>query len=135
MEQAIGRPRVASAYAWLISLAALVVVVQGFLFAAFYSEAEKGFLDAHAAVADISLLVVALIITPLAFLARFPRNLRMGWLTLALAVLWLAQHSTGFELENTRWLEMIHIPLGLGIFGLALYLAGKAHRTVSRRGS
>ena len=41
MEQVTGRPRVAKAYAWLISLAALVVVVQGFLFAAFYSEAEK----------------------------------------------------------------------------------------------
>ena len=29
MEQVTGRPRVAKAYAWLISLAALVVVVQG----------------------------------------------------------------------------------------------------------
>ena len=133
MDQAIGRPRIATAYAWLISLAALTVVVQGFLFSAFYSEAEKGFLDAHGVVADISLLVVALIITPLAFLARFPKSMRIGWLTLALAVLWFGQHTIGYEIEDTRWIEQIHIPLGLIIFGLALYLTAKAHRQISGR--
>ena len=74
MEQSIGRPRVARAYAWLIALATLMVVVQGFLFAGFYAQAEKGFIDVHSLVADISLIVVVLIITPLAFLARFPRE-------------------------------------------------------------
>ena len=43
----------------------------GILIAGFYSEGEKGFIDVHAAVADISLLVVVLIVTPLSFLARF----------------------------------------------------------------
>ena len=133
MEQAIGRPRLAKAYAWLISLAALTVVVQGFLFSAFYSEAEKGFLDAHGVVADSSLLVVGLIITPLAFLARFPKAMRIVWLTLALAVLWFGQWAIGYEIENARWVEMIHIPLGLTIFGLALYLTGKAHGVVRGR--
>jgi len=109
------------------------VVVQGFLFSAFYSEAEKDFLDAHGIVADISLLVVVLIITPLAFVARFPRNLRMGWLTLDLAVLWFVQYILGYSIENDRWIEMIHIPLGLIIFGLALYLTAKAHGAVRGR--
>ena len=133
MDQAIGRPRVATAYAWLISLAALTVVVQGFLFSAFYSEAEKGFLDAHGSVADISLLVVGLIITPLAFLARFPKAKRIGWFTLALALLWFGQWAIGWEIENARWVEQIHIPLGLIIFGLALYLTAKAHGLVKGR--
>ena len=133
MEQAIGRPRVARAYAWLIALATLTVVVQGFLFAGFYSEADKGYIDIHASVAVIPLIVVVLIITPLAFLARFPRGLRTGWLTLILAVLWFAQHSIGFGIDDERWLAMIHIPLALLIFGLALYLTGKAHRALRGR--
>ena len=133
MEQTIGRPRVARAYAWLITLATLTVILQGFLFAAFYSEGERDFITIHSRVADISLLVVVLIITPLAFFARFPRGLRMGWLTLVLAVMWFAQHSTGFLIEDTRWLEMIHIPLALLIFGLPLYLTGKAHRALRGR--
>ena len=95
MEQAIGRPRVARAYVVLIALATLAVVVQGFLFAASYSEGKRDFINVHAAVADISLLVVVLIITPLAFLARFRTGRRIGCLTLTLAVLWFVQHSFG----------------------------------------
>ena len=130
MDQAIGRPRVASAYAVLIALAALQVIVMGFLFAGFYSEGNRGFIDAHAAGADISLLVVVLIVTPLAFLARFRKDRRIGWLTLTLAVLWFVQHSLGYGLEDVRWLEMIHIPLAFVIFGLAFYLTGRAHRAL-----
>ena len=134
MEQTIGRPRVARAYAWLIALATLTVILQGFFFAAFYSEGEKGFLDAHARGADISMIVVVLIVTPLAFLARFPRGLRIGWLTLVLAVMWVAQHTIGLSIEaDGRWFEMIHIPLALLIFGLALYLTGKAHKALKGR--
>ncbi len=100
MEQAIGRPRVARAYALLIALATLQVVVQAFLFAGFYSKGEKGFITAHAVGADISLLVVVLIVTPLAFLARFRRDRRIGWLTLTLAVLWFVQHSLGYGIRG-----------------------------------
>ncbi len=74
MEQPIRWPRVARAYAVLIALVPVTVVLQGFLFAGFYSEGEKGFLNVHGAVADISLLVIVLIVTPLAFLARFRRD-------------------------------------------------------------
>ena len=133
MEQAIGRPRVARAYVVLIALATLAVVVQGFLFAAFYSEGERDFIDVHAAVADISLLVVVLIITSLAFLTRFRRDRRIGWLTLTLAVLWFVQHSLGYGIVDARWLEMIHIPLALLILGLALYLTDRAYRALKGR--
>ena len=83
--------------------------------------------------ADISLIVVVLIVTPLAFLARFRKDRRIGWLTLTLAVLWFVQHSLGYGLEDARWLEMVHIPLGLLIFGLALYLTGQAYRALKGR--
>ena len=132
-QQDIRRPRVARVYAVLIALATLMVVVQAFLFAAFYSEGDKEFIDVHARVADISLLVVVLIVTPLAFLARFRRDRRIGWLTLVLAVLWFVQHSLRFGIEDERWLEMIHIPLGLVIFGLALYLTGRTYTALWRR--
>ena len=134
MEQAIGRPRIARAYTTLIALATLTIVVQGFLFAAFYNEGKRGFIDVHSLVADISLLVVVLIITPVAFLARFRRDRRIGWLTLILAVLWFAQYAVGFGIEEyVRWLEMIHIPLAFLIFGLALYLSGGAYRALKGR--
>ena len=32
----------------------------------------------------------------------------------------------GFIIEDVRWLEMIHIPVAFVIFGLPLYLTGKA---------
>ena len=101
------------------------------MFAVFYSEGGKtGFIDAHAVGADISLLVVVLIVTPLAFLARFRRTRRIGWLTLVLAVLWFVQHSLGYGIADFRWLDMIHIPLALVIFGLALYLTDRAYRAL-----
>ena len=82
MDQSIGRPRVARVYLVLIALATLQVIVQAFLFAGFYSEGGKtSFLDAHGVGADISLVTVVLVVTPLAFLARFRRSRRIGWLT------------------------------------------------------
>ena len=77
MDQPIGRLRVARTYVALIALTPLAVIAQGILFAAFYSEGGKrGYLDAHAVVADISLIIVVLILTPVAFLARFRRYRR-----------------------------------------------------------
>ena len=134
MEQPIGRPRVAWAYAALIALTPLTVIVQGISFAAFYSEGGKtGYIDVHSAVADISLLVVVLIVTPVAFLARFRRSRRIGWLTLTLAVLWFVQHSLGYGIIDARWISTIHIPLALLIFGLALYLTDRVYRALKGR--
>jgi hypothetical protein len=133
MKQGAGRRRVALAYAGLISLVTLIVILQGILFAVFYSEADRGFLDAHGAVGFISMLLVALILTPLGFLARFPKGLRIEWLTLLLAVLWIAQMFIGTGIQDERSLSIVHIPLALVVFGLSFYLTGKAHRALKGR--
>ena len=134
MEQTIGRPKVARAYAWLIVLTPLAVIVQGILFAGFYSEAEKGLLDAHGMFGQILGIAIVVILTPLAFLARFPRRLRSGWWTLGLGVLWIIQAEVlGYGIEDVGWLEMVHIPLAFIIFGLALYLTWRAHRALAGR--
>ena len=133
MEQTIGRPRVARTYAWLITLSALVVVVQGFLFSGFYSEGEKGYIDTHGILGELAGYVVVIMI-PLAFLARFPRHLRIGWLTVLLAVLWNVQaHLLGYGIEEWSWFEMIHIPTAFLILALALYLTGRAHKALKGR--
>ena len=51
-------------------------------------------------------------------------------LTLTLAVLWFVQHSLGYGIADARWIETIHIPLALVIFGLALYLTDRAYRAL-----
>ena len=134
MEQNIGRPKVARAYAWLIVLVPLAVIAQGGLFAGFYSEAEGGFLDAHSIVADILGIAILVILTPLALLARFSQRLSTGWWTLGLALVWNIQgHVFGYGIADVGWFEMVHIPLAFIIFGLALYLTQHAHRALARR--
>lgn len=133
-EGTIGRPKVARVYAWLIVLVPVAVIVQGFLFSRFYSEAEGGSLDAHGLVGEILGIAILVIITPLAFLARFPRRLGMGWWTLGLAVVWNIQaHVFGYGIEDVEWFEMVHVPLALIIFGLGLYLTWYAHRALAGR--
>ena len=133
MEQTIGRPKVARTYAWLMVLVPLAVIVQGILFAGFYSEAEGRLMDAHGLFGEILGIVILVILTPLAFLARFPRRMRVGWRTLVLAVIWNIQaHVFGFGIEDVGWFEMVHVPLALIIFGVALYLTQQAHRALGR---
>ena len=79
-------------------------------------------------------IAIVVILTPLAFLARFPRRLRAGWWTLGLSVVWLIQaHVLGYGIEDVGWLEMLHVPLAFIILGLALYLTWQAHRALTRR--
>ncbi len=73
--QTIGRPRVAQAYVWLTALVATIVFIQGGLFAGFYSEGESGLIDAHQWVGEISGYIAVVVLIPLAFVARFPREL------------------------------------------------------------
>jgi hypothetical protein len=129
MNQSIGRPWAARLYAWLIALAALVIVVQALLFGGFYSQGGN-WMEGHLYLGRISTFVVVAILTPLGFLARFPREIRVGPLTVALAVLWLVQTSLGDAMDFARWFVVIHIPLAFILFGLALWLAGKAHQAV-----
>lgn len=131
MEQTIGRRRVALTFAWLIALVTLLVVVQGFLFAGFYSEGERGFIDIHGILGQLIGLVLLVILIPLAFLARFPRGMRIGWWTVLLAVLWNVQaHVLGFGIEEIRWFEMIHIPFAFLILGLGIFVTFKAYGTL-----
>ncbi len=135
MAQTIGRPRVASAYAWVVGLLVLVVVAQGLTFAGFYSELKISFLDAHGHMGTISGIIVLFVLTPLGFLGRFPKEWQLGWLTLILAILWNVQgHVFGFGIEDERTLEMVHIPVAFLIFGLALHLFGRTWRLLLRRG-
>ena len=134
MQETIGRPKVARAYAWLIALTPLVIVVQGILFGGFYSRTEVDFLDAHGMLGEISGGIILIILTPLAFLARFPRRLGLGWWTLGLGILWNVQaHLFGYGIEDVKWFEMIHIPLAFIIFGIALYLTWSCHKGLASR--
>ena len=136
MASTIGRPRVARAYAWIVAVSALVVVAQGLTFAGFYSRAQISFLDAHGQMGTISGIIVLLVLTPLGFLSRFPSGWRMGWLTLALGILWNAQaHVFGYGIEDERTLVMVHIPVAFLVFGLALHLSGRTWRMLLGRGA
>ena len=123
MEATVGRRWMALTYNSLIALISLSVIVQGFLFSGFYAKAKLGFIDAHGDLGSAIGLILIVILIPLAFLAKFPGRMRIGWWTVFLAVLWNVQaHVLGFGIEDTRWLAMIHIPVAFVILGLGLYL-------------
>lgn len=131
MTNGVARPRAASAYAWLMALAALTVIAQALLFGGFYWEGGE-WIRAHLQLGRISTSLVVAVITPLAFIAGFPRQLRITRMTVVLAVLWLLQTGLGDAMDSARWLVIIHVPLAFVIFGLALLLTGKAHRALQR---
>ena len=134
MKGTIGRPRVARAYASLIGLAPLVVLIQGILCGGFYSRTELDFLNVHGMLGEISGGVMLIILTPLAFFALFPRRPGLCWWTLGLAVLWNIQaHVFGSGISYVRWFEMIHIPLAFIIFGIALFLTWSSHKGLASR--
>ncbi len=127
MNDVIGRPQAAAVYVWLTGLATFEVVVQGFLFSGFYSKANRDWLDVHGIAGELTGYVVVLLLIPLGFLAKFPQRFRIGWLTVLLAVAWNVQaHVFGYGIEDTRWFEMVHIPLAFGVLLLALYLTVRA---------
>jgi hypothetical protein len=117
-----------------MAVVSVSVVVQGFLFSAFYSGEGAGFRDAHGVYGSLIGLLLLVILIPPAFLATFPGRMRIGWWTVGLAVVWNVQaHLIGFSIGNARWLEMIHIPLAFLILGLGIYLAGKAFFVLRER--
>jgi heme A synthase len=136
LTESIGRPRLARAFAWLISIYPLLVILQSLFFALFYSQ-DPDWIDIHAVFGDISTIVLVLIALPLAFFSRFPRESRIVLLTVILAVLWIVQLVLGYTItENTdnRWLASLHIPNAFILFGLGIAIAARAHRLVFRRG-
>ena len=128
IEAKAGRPKAAQIYVLGIGLAGLVVIVQGIMFGGFYS-GRGNLLNVHEELGSISGIGVLVIVTPLGFLAKFPKEWRIGWLTLVLGVLWNIQaHVFGYGIKDERTLEMVHIPVAFLIFAMALYLAGKTYK-------
>ena len=131
MDNRIGRPRAGMVYAWLMGLATLEVIVQGFLFSGFYSQGESVFLDIHGIAGEMTGYIVLVVLIPLGFLAKFPRRLQIGWFTVLLAFLWNLQgHVFGYGIEDVRWFEMVHILLAFGALLLALYLTVQARNAI-----
>jgi hypothetical protein len=86
----IGRPRVAVAYIWITFFVSGTVFIQGFLFGAFYSGRGADYIQFHGWVGeDAAFITIVLVV--LAFWARFPGELRVGWWTLGWSILWNVQ--------------------------------------------
>ena len=131
MERSPGRPQLARAFTWLISLTPFLVILQAFLFGGFYNKLNSDLIDAHQAVGLLSMILVVLLAI-LAYFARFPRESRIVHLAIALALLWIIQWVLGSVASNeARWVVILHVPMGLFVFGFALLVAGKTHRTLA----
>ena len=131
MERSPHRPQLARAFAWLISLTPLLVILQAFLFGGFYEKFNSDLIDAHQAVGFISMILVV-VLAFLAYFARFPRESRVLHLAIALALLWIIQWLLGgITTDEARWVAILHVPNGLLVFGLALLLAARTHRTLA----
>ena len=133
MHDSIGRPQAARVYAWLVTLSALTVILQGFLFSGVYSKGAANYLDVHLFVGRISVVVVVVALNGLAHRAQYPRRMKMLGLTVALSAMWVAQNFLGELIVDTRWVAMLHIPLGMLILALAVVLTGRAHRALAGR--
>lgn len=119
------------AYAMLMPLAALSVVVQAILFAGRYSEGQSWYLTAHMHVGSASLLIVVVCLG-LAIFGKFPQATRILPLTGILVALWLGQYLLGEYADKVRWLSFLHIPLAFLVFGLAVMLSGRSHRLMAQ---
>lgn len=119
----IGRPRVAVAYIWITFFVSGTVFIQGFLFGAFYSGRGADYIQFHGWVGeDAAFITIVLVV--LAFWARFPGELRVGWWTLGWSILWNVQaHIFGRGIADVRWFEMVHIPLAIFLVVSGMYLA------------
>ena len=128
----MNRELMVHAYAILMPLAALSVVVQAILFAGRYSEGQAWYLTAHMHVGSASLLIVVVCLG-LAIFGRFPQATRILPLTGILVLLWLGQYLLGEYSDKVRWLSFLHIPIAFVVFGVAVMLTGRAHRLMADR--
>ena len=131
MERSPQRPQLARAFAWLVSLTPLLVILQAFLFGGFYDKFNGDLIDAHRDLGFVSMIFVVVLVI-LAYVARFPGESRVLRLAIALALLWIIQWLLGsLTSEEARWVAILHVPNGLLVFGLALLLVAKTHRTLA----
>jgi len=134
MVETIGRPLLARLFASVMSLVTLVVILQGVLFGGFYRNLspDSTWMDVHSLVGIITVAVVVLVLAPLSYLARFPRNTYITVLTFALAVAWILTYEMGRAIEDERSLAIAHIPLALAVFGLSGHLTGRSYLAIRR---
>ena len=131
MEQNIRRPRVARVYAWLVTVVPPLLIALAAMVGAGIG-IDHDWVEAHWSIWEPFAIVVIFVLTPLAFVAGFPRQLRIAPLTVVLAVLWVLQAVLGHSIDNARWVLSLHIPNAFLIFGLGLFLALLAHRALAR---
>lgn len=125
MQDNVTRPRLAKIFTVLMGLAFLEVILQAFLFSGFYANGNPTYIDLHGMAGELTGNILYVLIL-IAVFARFPRHLRVVWWTVLLAILWNVQvWVLGHGIGDTRWFEMVHIPLAFGILLLALYLTVK----------
>ena len=136
LDKTICRRRVAIAYTVLIALVTFSVVVQGFLFSGFIAGEGLDYRDAHGLVGTLVGFIMLVVVIPLAFVAKFPKQMRIGWWTVGLTLLYNVQgHVLGFGIEDVRSLEMIHIPVAFLIFGISIYLTGRVYAVLRASGA
>jgi heme A synthase len=116
-------------YASLIGLTALAILLQGVWAGLFIRQGEEykqSLVDVHARGADIA-IVLALAATVVAVLKlRERRDLVIG--TAVLVVLLVLEAFIGGLIEDHADVTAIHIPLAMGLMGLAVWLPFRAVR-------
>ena len=134
MVETIGRPLLARLFASVMSLVTLAVILQGVLFGGFYRNLspDSTWMDVHSFVGIITVAVVVLVLAPLSYLARFPRNTYITVLTFALALAWILTYEMGRAIEDERSLAIAHIPLAVAIFGLSGHLTVGSFMAIRR---
>ena len=125
-------PKMVCAFAVLMPMLALSVVLQGIFFAGRYTQGQAWYQAAHLHLGHIATTVMVVCLLA-AVLARFPQATRILPLTVVLALLWVAQYLLGQYSDVRTWFSFIHIPLAFVIFGLTLILSGRGHRHMAER--
>jgi hypothetical protein len=121
------RPRDAAIFASLVGLTSLGVLVQAVLAGEFIGGQSGGWVDAHAATAD----VLAVLSLATAVYATYALRVAARELAIASAILFVlivAQTVIGHAITQNGddWLTPIHVPLAMVIFGLAIWLSMRA---------
>ncbi len=115
------RPNLVPIFRWLTVLTAGLVLIQA-LFAGRGLWLNRTFIDYHEVLANV-LFIVVVVQLALTLAIGIPGSFgkRLLWLNAALVLLMLVQTGLGYsgrtELEARAW----HIPLGVLIFGLAVW--------------
>ncbi len=116
------------AFTALVGVTSLGVLVLAVLAGGFVNQSGRdGWVTAHGIAADVTVLVALVTAAFAVFRLRATqRSLTLG--AVALLVLLVVQTALGHAINDARRLTLIHVPLGMLIFGLAVYLSAAAAR-------